>query len=1117
MKTVEKSLFFVGSLLLAVVCCFDSAQAQSTTLAANPSQLTFNTQSGVTTPAQTVLVTSAPGSVNVTVTTFSANNWLQATPASGSTPLSLTVSIGPSAPTSGTDTGFISVTSPGTSISIPVILNVNSQGGVSPIVLSPNSLSFAFPANSTVPASQAVSVSSNSSSVTSFTASAFTNGTGNWLTVTPTSGSLPNTLQVAVSPTALPAGNGPFQGAVSINAPGTTGVSLQVLVTVGGTPAINVVPAQVAFAWQIGTTAPTPQPISIQSSTGANVSFTASAKTTNCGSNWLVISQQSGVTPATISVQVNTSGLVTGNCSGEVDISAPGASNPNVVVPVTLLVSTNPLLLVPTTGPTFNYQLGSNTPPAAQNVQINSSSTPVNFTATVTPGSGGPNFLQLTPVSGTTPQALSIAVNATVLATLGPGTYSDTVTISSNNAGNSPQSFPVTLVVNANAFLTASAPSLTFYFQVGQGAPPSQTFTVSSTGAPLNFQISTSTSTCPGFLSASTNGGSNGSTYGNQNLVVVSVNPAALTPQLCTGNVTITVPGSTTPPLAIPVSMYFSTGSLLVLSPNAINATALVGAPPTTQMISATSTDNLVVAFTATAATNPAGLTWLSVAPNSGNTPNNLLVTINPANLAVGTYTGSIIVTPTNPSNSPPESVPVTLVVVSSNVSASPTSLAFAQSLGAAQPASQSVQISGIPAGTTIGAVVTEFTASNVNWLSASAVNNSAVSVTVNGSQLGPGTYSGVVTVIVPGAGNSPLNIPVTFTISTAPTLAVSPSSVIFSYQSGSLNFPAAQSVQVTSTGGSVPFTAVYNPGSASATNLIGVTPASGNTPSAISLSVNLAALAQLAPGTYAGTVVVSSASIPNGSQTINVTVTVNGAPPPVVISLDNAASLTPGSVSAGEIVTFFGNGMGPVTGVSFILVNGKLPTTLAGVTVSFNGVAAPLLYVSSSQINAIVPYEMAGQVAANIVVTYTNSSSTVFQAKITDTAPAIFSLSQGGNGQGAILNQNFSVNGSSNPAQKGSVVQIFGTGEGQLVPGVPTGSLTPGSPPFPMPVAKVSVTIGGVPAQIQYAGEAPGLVSGLIQVNAFVPSNIGSGPQTVVLTIGNNTNNQQIITVFVQ
>jgi uncharacterized protein (TIGR03437 family) len=1115
-STLEKTMFRLTTVMVALLVCFASAQAQSTTLSANPSQLTFNTQNGVVTQAQSVLVTSAPSSVSITVSAFSANNWLVVTPSTGNTPLSLTVSIGASAPTSGTDTGFISIASPGASLTIPVVLNANAQGGASPLVVNPNSLSFTIPANNTSPVTQQVSVTSNSSSVTSITASAFTNGTGSWLSVTPApgSGALPNSLQVTVNPNALPAGNGPFSGAISINAPGTAGISLPVLVTVGGTPSLKVTPSQVSFAFQLGTAGPVPQPLAITTSTGANLTFSATAKTASCGNNWLVISQQSGVTPATISVQVNTSGLVAGNCTGEVDISAPGASNPSVVVPVTLLASTNPLLLVPAIGPSFTFQFGSNTTPAAQNVQITSSSTVLNYTATVTPSNGGPNFLTLTPAAGTTPQALSIAVNPTVLATLANGTYSDTVTVTSNNAGNSPQSFPVTLTISANALLTASVPSLSFFDQVGQASPPSQTFTVGSTGGPLNFQVSTTTSTCPGFLSSSANGGTTGSTFGNQNLVVVSVNPAAITPQLCSGNVTISVPGSTTPPLVIPVQMFFSTGALLVLSPNAINVTTLIGAASTTQQVSVTTTDNTVLPFNATAATNPPGLTWLSVAPNSGNTPNNLLVTINPLNLAVGTYTGSITVTS---GSATPETIPVTLVIVASNVSGNPTSLAFAQSLGSAQPASQSVTISGIPAGTTIGQVTTELTASNVNWLSASVSNSNTVAVTVNGSQLGVGTYSGVVTVIVPGAGNSPLNIPVTFTISTAASLAVSPAAVTFSYQAGSTTFPAAQSVQVNSTGGSVPFTAAFAPINLNVPNLITVTPSTGTTPATISLALNQAALSGLVPGTYTGTVTVSSASIPTGSQTINVTVSVTGAPPPIVISLDNAATLQTGAVSPGEVVTFFGNGMGPVAGLSYTLVNGKLPTTIAGVTVSFNSVPAPLLFVSSTQINAIVPYEIGGQVSANVVVTYTNSSSSAFQAQITDTAPGIFSLSQGGSGQGAILNQNYSVNGSGIPAAKGSIVQIFGTGEGQLVPGVASGSFTPIAGPYPAPVGKVTLTIGGIPAQVTYAGEAPGLVSGVIQVNAVVPAGVGSGAQQVVLTIGNHTNTQQTITVFVQ
>jgi uncharacterized protein (TIGR03437 family) len=190
----------------------------------------------------------------------------------------------------------------------------------------------------------------------------------------------------------------------------------------------------------------------------------------------------------------------------------------------------------------------------------------------------------------------------------------------------------------------------------------------------------------------------------------------------------------------------------------------------------------------------------------------------------------------------------------------------------------------------------------------------------------------------------------------------------------------------------------------------------------------------------------------------------------------------------------------------------------LGGVTVTFNGVPAPLLFVTALQVNAIVPYEIAGQPTANIVVQFGGSMSATLQANVVDTRPAIFSLTTGGSGQGAILNQDSTVNGTNNPAAKGSVIQIYATGEGQLVPKVPTGSATPGVPPFPMPVATpITVTIGGQPAQIQYAGEAPTLVSGVIQVNAVVPTSTASGNQTVVLTIGNNNNATQNITVAVQ
>src|SRR5713226_1633060 len=211
-----KSRSSIGILLVLALGCFDTARAQST-LTASPSQLTFNTQSGVATASQTLLLTSsAPASV--TITPFSTNNWLVVTPSSGTTPLTLTVSVGAAAPTSGTSVGYINATSSAGSLSVPVTLNANS-GGTSPLTANPNSLSFTFPPNSTVAVTQNVSVSSASSSVTTFTATGTTSSGANWLTVNPVFGSVPGSFQVTVNPMALGSA-GTFNAAVAINAPG---------------------------------------------------------------------------------------------------------------------------------------------------------------------------------------------------------------------------------------------------------------------------------------------------------------------------------------------------------------------------------------------------------------------------------------------------------------------------------------------------------------------------------------------------------------------------------------------------------------------------------------------------------------------------------------------------------------------------------------------------------------------------------------------------------------------------------------------------------------------------------------------------------------------------------
>jgi uncharacterized protein (TIGR03437 family) len=1112
-KNIGHRLFSLG-LIAAALCCLDTADAQTATVVASPPQLTFNTQTSVATPTQTVLLSAASGNANVAITSITADtNWLTVTPQSGTTPLVITVAIGAGAPTStGVSAGFINVVSGTTTLSIPVTLNTNSTGAPSPLSASPNSLSFVFASGNLASESQTVSLSSSNSTVTNFTASAVIPTSGaNWLTVNPGAGSLPGNLQVTVNPVSLGSTPGTFNAAVAINAPGTNGISIPVLVTVQGVPSLNVSPTQLSFGYQIGTAAVEAQTLTLSSSTGANVPFTVSFTPKSCG-NWIVLNQSSGATPSTLSVQVNTSGLTAGTCSGTINISAPGASPASVAVPATLLVSTSPLIQAPSVGPTFTYQIGG-TPPAPQSVQITSSTSGLSIAASAAPDNAGPNFLEVSPATGTTPQSLTLTVNPTILQNLGPGTYTETVTLTGTQAGNSPQTFDVTLTVSSNPILISSLQSLNFNYQTSQTAPSSQTITVTSSGAPLNYQVSVNTTSCTGFLKATP---SSGSTFGSQNQVVVSVNPQGIGQQVCSGNVTLTVPGSTAPPLVIPVTLTVSNNPLLSVGQAAINITAVAGAPATMQTVSVTSTNGTALAFSATATTNPAGLTWLSVTPNTGSTPNNLQVMINPANLGVGVYSGTIVVS-SSVAGVPAQIIPVTLTVVGSTAVATPASLTFTQAAGGAAPASQAVQIAGVPSGTTIGAIATML--SGTSWLTATT-SGDTVTVTSNGSQLAQGTYSGVVTVIVPGAGASPLYIPVTLNVTAATSaITLSATTASFNVQAGSMSTPGSLGVQVasTTTGTSVPFTATFVPSTGG--NFLTVTPSSGNTPATITLEVNAAVSSTLAAATYTGAVQVSSGT--GAVQTINVTLVVSPAGTPVVLSINSGASLQSGAVSPGEIVTLFGNGIGPATpatGTSFTpTASGTVPTTLANVTVTFNNVPAPLIFVAQGQINAIVPYEVAGQTSVPVVVTNNGTPSATFTVPVTAVAPSIFALSENGSGQGAILNSDGSINGTANPAAPGSIISIYATGEGQIVPAGNTGCITGGTPPFPTPIASVSVSVGGQPATpITYAGEAPDAVCGLIQINATLPSNLSAGPQPVVLTVGTVSNTGQAITVAV-
>jgi uncharacterized protein (TIGR03437 family) len=228
-----------------------------------------------------------------------------------------------------------------------------------------------------------------------------------------------------------------------------------------------------------------------------------------------------------------------------------------------------------------------------------------------------------------------------------------------------------------------------------------------------------------------------------------------------------------------------------------------------------------------------------------------------------------------------------------------------------------------------------------------------------------------------------------------------------------------------------------------------------------------------------------------------------------------NAASFTNSAVAPGEIVSIFGTGLGPAAGIGGLLDStGNLSSFLGGVTVKFNGTAAPLFYVSQSQINAQVPFEVGGQPGAVVTVTYLGSSSVQVAVPVASASPGIFV--QPLSTQAIVLNQDGSLNGPVNPAARSSVIVIFGTGQGPIWPPLATGQLAPLAGPLSTAQLKVSVTIGGQPAQVQFAGMAPNF-AGLLQVNVQIPESAPAGPAVpLLLTIG-NASSQQNVTLAVR
>lgn len=214
-----------------------------------------------------------------------------------------------------------------------------------------------------------------------------------------------------------------------------------------------------------------------------------------------------------------------------------------------------------------------------------------------------------------------------------------------------------------------------------------------------------------------------------------------------------------------------------------------------------------------------------------------------------------------------------------------------------------------------------------------------------------------------------------------------------------------------------------------------------------------------------------------------------------------NGASFQGGAVAAGEIITIYGFALGPKVLKTYTITGGKFDSYLGRTRITFDGVPAPVIYASWGQTSVVVPYSVAGKRSTEVVVDYKGRKSSPVTLQVVDSAPGIFTAANSGSGQGAILLENYSVNGPGNPVARGRAAMVFMTVGGE---NGSDGVLAGGIVQHPLPVR---ATVGGVDAPVLYAGPSPGLIWGLTQVNLLIPDTAPTGAAVpVVITFGSRS-----------
>jgi uncharacterized protein (TIGR03437 family) len=711
-------------------------------------------------------------------------------------------------------------------------------------------------------------------------------------------------------------------------------------------------------------------------------------------------------------------------------------------------------------------------------------------------------WLGASPAHAVSPAAISITVDPS---SLSAGTFQGSVSISS---GDVSQTVSVTLIVVAAALTgsQASPATLNFVFALGANAS-SQSVTV--TGAAYTASVSNGA----GWLSVSPPGGA---------ALAVTANPATMAAGTYSGRILLD-DGATG--ASVVVNMSISAASQnLVLSQTGLTFYTVAGSTGSqSRSFGVLNSGQGSMDWTAASSTISGGSGWLSSSPASGVSgataqADSLAVKVNPSGLAAGEYYGQIAVAAPLAGNSP-QLVSVVLNVLppdnSPGAQVYPTGLLFTGVAHGPNPDPRTVTLTNVA---TAAAAYTSssLTDDGASWIALAPASglvpgsaSSNLSIQPNIAGLGPGVWQGALTLRFGDGSLRVVNVALVLRSAT-PTgspkerLAggCTPSKLVPLFTSLGSSFsvpaswPSALEMAVVDDCGD-PFTA----GSVVATFSNGDPPLpltalrEGNwggtwTPRGVSASgVLLTGQSRNAGGNLQGV-----ARITGG---------VRSNPNPPVISpggiVSSASFATEAPLAPGSIIAIFGTHLADGAIAAQAL---PLPSQLGQTQVIVAGQSMPLFFVSDSQINAMLPYDIPVNRPYQVIVQRGTSTTIPETITLAAAGPAVFTRDQTGIGPGLVFDARFRSIDATNPAAAGDAIVIYTTGLGDVTPAIPAGAPAPLDALSPTS-SPATVTIGGVDApQVLFAGLAPGF-TGLYQVNVVVPAGVAAGDAVpIIITV---------------